>query len=103
MFLVGFEKLLKGPQLRTDERAFQITGTETNRSTLNELIRDDGVNYLDFFPGTTVETSKLFRTLLTENPPIIFMGAEWTNDLGLQLQDMFDQPYDNVDLDALLL
>jgi hypothetical protein len=103
MMVVGFEKLLNESQSRTDGRASQITDMETNRSTLNELITDDGVNYLDFFPGTTVETSKLFRTLLTENPPTIFMGAEWANDLSIQIQDMFDQPYDNVDLDALLL
>lgn len=76
---------------------------ETNRSTLNELITDDGVNYSDFFPGTTVETSKLCRTLLTKSPPTIFTDAEWANDLSLQIRYMFDQPYDNVDLDALLL
>lgn len=109
LFLVAFEKLLKGPNSIKDGRSPQIGRVDTTASsTLNELTTDDGLNYLDFFPGTTIETSKLFRILLlTENPPSLFMGAEWASDLGGQLQHMFDQPYDSIDydidLDSILL
>jgi len=41
--------------------------------------------------------------LLTENPPNIFMGAEWANDLSMQLHDLFDQPFEDVDFDSLML
>ena len=103
MFLVGFEKLLNGSESRAGRTSHIMAPETTTRSTLNELITDDGVNYLDFFPGSTVETSNLFKILLTQNPPSIFTEAQWTNDLSLQLQDLFDQPYDGVDLDALML
>lgn len=109
LFLVAFEKLLQGSNSIKDGGSPQIGREDTTASsTLNELSTDDGLNYLDFFPGTTVETSKLFRILLlTENPPSLFTGAEWASDLGGQLQHMFDQPYDNIDynidLDAILL
>lgn len=109
LFLVAFEKLLKGSNSIKEGRSPQIGRVDnTASSTLNELTTDDGLNYLDFFPGTTIETSKLFRILLlTENPPSLFMGAEWASDLGGQLQHMFDQPYDSIDydidLDSILL
>lgn len=119
MFVVGFEKLLNGlpapaarPSASSGGRpAAPSSGTEgggasggfpPSAALLTDLTPEDGINYLDFFPGTSSETTPLFMTLLTHNPPSIFLEAEWTNDLSMQLHDLFDQPFESVDFDSLI-
>ncbi|KIX03873.1 uncharacterized protein Z518_07426 [Rhinocladiella mackenziei CBS 650.93] len=99
MFLIGFDKLLKDshpPINRT------MANNAERGSGLDELTVENGVNPRDFFPTTTVEISQIFKVLLTENPPSTFRGAKWTNDLSMQLHDLFDQPYDEFNFDALM-
>ncbi|KIX03815.1 uncharacterized protein Z518_07368 [Rhinocladiella mackenziei CBS 650.93] len=100
MFLVGFEKLLNG--LPPNNRSGRGAAHSITVSALTDLTHEDGINYLDFFPGTSSETSQVFMTLLTHSPPSIFMETEWANDLSIQLQDLFDQPFDSVDFDSLI-
>lgn len=105
MFLTGFNKLLNSSS-SPEREITNISSTETYTSTitLTDLTAVDGVNYLDFFPGATTETNRLFKVLLTENPPFIINEARWGgHDLNAQLLDLFGQRYDDFDYDALTL
>ncbi|OAL35203.1 hypothetical protein AYO20_05457 [Fonsecaea nubica] len=98
MFLLGFEKLLTGLNPDTTTPSSQILGSQPAQALeLNELNIADGIDYHDFFPGATPETTQLFSVLFNHHPPSIFVEAEWTNDLSLQLQTMFGHPYDELD------
>ncbi|KIW87789.1 uncharacterized protein Z519_11763 [Cladophialophora bantiana CBS 173.52] len=98
MFLLGFERLLSGFSSDASAASSQTVGNQLSQALeLNELNIEDGINYREFFPDATVDTSPLFSVLFTHNPPSIFVEAEWTNDLSLQLQNMFDHPYDDLD------
>ncbi|KAJ9644385.1 hypothetical protein H2204_001737 [Knufia peltigerae] len=104
MFLLGFEKLLNGPQPPNSRASTSAPlVTSVGSEAIDDLAGVDVVNYLDFFPTATIETSQLFEILLTENPPNIFMGAAWANDLTMQLHDLFDQPFEDVSFDSLML
>lgn len=104
MFLVGFERLLTGSHLPPGRTSINAPAPSNGTvSALDDLAGEPGINYLDFFPTATTETSQLFKVLLTENPPNIFMGAEWANDLSMQLHDLFDQPFEDVNFDSLML
>ncbi|OQU93810.1 Fungal specific transcription factor domain-containing protein [Cladophialophora immunda] len=97
MFLLGFEKLLAGLNPDTPTSP-QVAGSQPAQALeLNELDIADGIDYHDFFPGATPDTTQLFSVLFTHHPPSIFVEAEWTNDLSLQLQTMFGHPYDELD------
>ncbi|KIX99002.1 uncharacterized protein Z520_05463 [Fonsecaea multimorphosa CBS 102226] len=100
MFLLGFEKLLSGLNPDTSSASPQVAGggNPPQALDLNELDIADGIDYHDFFPSATPETTQLFSVLFTHHPPSIFVEAEWTNDLSLQLQTMFGHPYDELDL-----
>ena len=107
MFLVGFDNLLSKnhPGDKADEEGTRNSTSDcrSGASALTDLTAVEGINYLDFFPFASAETSQLFQVLLTENPPAVFPQIEWPTDLSTQLQDLFGQQYDGFDLEPLIL
>ncbi|OAP63778.1 hypothetical protein AYL99_03005 [Fonsecaea erecta] len=98
MFLLGFEKLLAGVNPDTSASSQVASGNLPQALGLSELDILDGVDYHDFFPGATTETTRLFAVLLGHDRPPLFFDPEWASDIGSQLQGMFDQSYDDLDL-----
>ena len=113
MFLIGFEKLLgenssghpAGAAQGEDERtpAGPSTVHTDSGSTLEDLTKDDGINYLEYFPGMSTYPSQLFDILLSQNLPMDFPDLGLSKDLSMQLYDLYAQPFEGFDCDMFTL
>ncbi|KAK2776637.1 hypothetical protein FQN53_002545 [Emmonsiellopsis sp. PD_33] len=59
-------------------------------SELADLATGTLINFMDFFPFATIQTSPLVEILLTQNSTMIFSDLEWPRDFSAQVHSLCD-------------
>jgi hypothetical protein len=115
MFDRGFERIdtsnQASPPLSTSTRNANDNnpamnpgrGEQSPISELSDHETSDGLEWRDFFPYLTPETSPLAAMLLEPLPVMQFVDLDWPVDLTLQLQGFFDPLGDLGDSQMLML
>ncbi|OJD19281.1 hypothetical protein AJ78_00730 [Emergomyces pasteurianus Ep9510] len=89
-----FERLLASKEFvvaeeRSPKRLIDMRPTNS-LSELADLATGTLINFMDFFPFATTQTSPLVEILLTQNSTMIFTDLEWPGDISAQLHNLFD-------------
>lgn len=94
MFDKGFERLLGNNNFGISDGRLATNGADPrgagSLSELADLATGNLINWMDFFPFATVQTSPLVEILLTQNSTMTFSDVEWPNDLSMQLHELFE-------------
>ncbi|PVH76486.1 hypothetical protein DL98DRAFT_641363 [Cadophora sp. DSE1049] len=92
MFLQGFERLRSENAGSRNEGALNV---ETNDSTVGI---SNGVDWIQYFPNVTAQTSGLAKALLSgqQEPP--FLDEAWLASMPLQLEELFGSYEDFSDM-----
>lgn len=87
MFLQGFERLRSENSVSRNEGALNAEPCETAAGISN------GVDWIQYFPNVTAQTSGLAKALLSgqQEPP--FLDEAWLASMPLQLEELFG-PYE---------
>lgn len=104
MFISVLEKHLGGTMHGRRDAIDPVTGDpQISSSTLSDLTASDGVYCLDFFPGTTSESSQIFAVMYAEaaaNNVEVSFDMALPYDFPISIQDLFDQSYDGLALES---
>ena len=96
----GFERLLGSNAFPVGEGEGSMNapslGLESTLPGLADLPPGDCVNWMDYFPYATPQTSPLVGILLASSHLLPFPDLEWPDNLTMELQDVFG-PYDGFD------
>jgi Fungal specific transcription factor domain/Fungal Zn(2)-Cys(6) binuclear cluster domain len=83
MFLQGFERLRNESASVVDDDDFYTNSSDPTARISN------GVDWLQYFPYMTTQTSGLAGVLLAEHNDGPFLGEAWLGSMPLQLEDVF--------------
>ncbi len=78
-------------------------GDQNPPPEVSDRAASDGLEWKDFLPYLTPETSPLAAVLLAPMPAIQFAGFDWPVDFTLQLQGLFDPLGDFGDCQMMML
>lgn len=98
LFYTALEKHLKGDGNSIDHRnvSHDAARDVSKMPSLINLATGDSFNQVDFFPGTSKDTTEIFRIFSSEEATTVVdhsLAMEWANDVPLFLQDLFNEPH----------
>jgi hypothetical protein len=104
LFDAGFERLLGDHETALAKETVLPNVSEQESGLPPSILADpsaqNGVNFLDYFPYATAETTPLFSAVMADTQ-MPFMELDSLNDLTMELHGLFDPPFDDFNLYAV--
>jgi hypothetical protein len=99
MFQMGIDKIIDNDAQHLSNYNRRAGTRPLDSSGLDELAISTGIDWQEYFPFITVETSYLIGILLIDNQTMRFPDTNWTFNVSAQLDQFFTHSVDlNLDL-----